>query len=424
MKADKIVIVIAAILLASLFAAILIFQNIQVGLLVIICILSFLLCLLRIEFVFVLLIFAILFSPEFRLFSLPSFSKVVYIRLEDLLILIGFLGMVAKRAIQSKPIFRKAPLNVPIITFLGIYTIATLRGVFVGAIPSLSSLFLILKMIEFALFYFIIVSYLENEKQGRLILSMFFIVAFLIIAYYFPQVFRTSMERGIRITSPFEGKPEPTTVGGILILIMGMSFSLLLFEKNKNKKILYGSCLLLSFIPFLFSLSRTSYFAAFIAIIFFAFFTRKKWILLLIPLIAGLAPIVLPAVIWARVSYTWTYRSNAIFDSSTMERILIWKKIWQPLIRSPFLGYGAGYFSIIDSCYARIIIESGLLGFAAFLWIFVRLYKMTLLSRYKLNKVNWLNESSFFEKSVDCCESKDWSGSFSNWLILKTCRIV
>jgi len=50
--------------------------------------------------------------------------------------------------------------------------------------------------------------------------------------------------------------------------------------------------------------------------------------------------------------------------------------------------------------------------------------KISLLSRYKLNKVNWLNESSFFEKSVDCCESKDWSDSFSNWLILKTCRIV
>ncbi|RKY29905.1 MAG: hypothetical protein DRP67_05630, partial [Candidatus Omnitrophota bacterium] len=364
-RKNKIIISLIGVLSLTFFGLLLFLQSININFVLIFFILSFILCLIRIETVFFLVIFSILFSPEFKIFSLPSFSKPVYVRLEDLLILVGALGMIGNRAIQKKPLFKNTPLNMPILTFLSIYLVATLRGIIVGAIP-LSSIFLVLKLIEYFLFYFITVSFLDTPRQCKFLLAAFFVVAFLILGYYFPQSFR--MEYPLKVvTSPFEGKPEPTTAGGVLILIMGMAFSLFLYEKRKNTKIIYLLILFLSILPFLGTLSRTSYFAAFIALIFFAFFTRKKWILLLIPLFIGLAPIILPSTVWARISYTWTHRSTWIFDESTMERILVWRKVWWVIKRSPFVGYGAGFLNVIDSCYARIIIESGLLGFAVFI---------------------------------------------------------
>ncbi len=342
-------------------------------------ILAFILCLIKIEIVLLFAFVSILFSPEIQLFSLSGFSKSVYIRLEDLIILVAFIGLIGNRAIRKKTIFKSTPLNLPLLSFMGIYILATWRGIFVGAVDGLSSIFVVVKIAEFLTFCFITIGFLEERKQCRMVISAFFVIAFLILLFYLPQVFlRDYSAPGYRIGSPFEGGAEPTTTGGVLILIISMALGMLIFEKRKGPRTLYILMIILAIIPFFATLSRTSYIAAFVAFMFFAIFARKIWLLVIMPVILGLLPIVLPATVWARISYTWTYKSaGAFFDQSTMERIDIWGKIIPHFRRSPFMGYGANYLNVIDSNYARILVETGALGMAVFIWIFIRIYRMS-----------------------------------------------
>jgi putative inorganic carbon (hco3(-)) transporter len=377
---NRLVTIVAGTLLLLIAGMLILFPGGRVFVVPLFFILTFILCLVKIEIVLSLVFVAILFSPEIELFQLGSFSKPVYVRLEDLAILVSFLGLIGNRAIRKMPIFKKNPLNIPVLSFIFIYILATLRGILVGAVDTLPSVFIVIKIIEFFMFYFIGLGFLEEKKQCRMVISAFFVIGFMILLFYLPQVlFKEQMgyEVGLTITSPFEGRKEPTTTGGILILIMSMALSMLVYEKNKGVRLLYVLMIVLAVIPFFATLSRTSYLAAFVAFVFFAIVTRKIWLIVILPLLGGLAPIVLPATVWTRIAYTWSYKwPGAMFDQSTMERITIWKKVWPHFIRSPFVGYGANYLNIIDSNYARILAETGIIGLGIFIWIFVRLYRM------------------------------------------------
>jgi len=337
---------------------------------------SFVFSLIRIEIVIVMVILSVLFSPEITLFGLGASSKAFTVRFEDITVLVALLGLLGNRALHSKPLFVRTRLTTPILVFLGIYVTAAIRGIVIGARPFLATSLLTMKMIEYFLFFFILSGYLEERRQAKLILGIFCVITIAILGFYLPQVAGVDIETQHRITSPFESIPEPTTVGGILLIIMSFCGAYLFHARRAAVKTALAVVFGVTFVIFLFTLSRTSYMGVILALVVFAIYTRKRWMLLLMPAAVLLAPIILPAKVMVRIASTWTTpAAGAVFDFSTMERIRVWKKALWVLQHSPLIGYGAGSWDIIDSNYVRIIVESGLAGMVAFAWIFVILYR-------------------------------------------------
>jgi O-antigen ligase len=113
--------------------------------------------------------------------------------------------------------------------------------------------------------------------------------------------------------------------------------------------------------------------------------SRKYGLLFVAALLLVMAPLVMPPEVIDRVNYTFTGPETnevTIFgfitlhpDSSTMERIHVWKKVAFSFIRSPFIGYGLTYQQILDSQFARLLVEVGAIGSALFIWILIRIFK-------------------------------------------------
>ena len=71
------------------------------------------------------------------------------------------------------------------------------------------------------------------------------------------------------------------------------------------------------------------------------------------------------------------FGQQVTFDQSSAARIELWKDAVEKWSKKPILGYGVlGGPGIVDSQYARVLVEVGLLGSIAFAWIIAMIYKI------------------------------------------------
>ena len=89
---------------------------------------------------------------------------------------------------------------------------------------------------------------------------------------------------------------------------------------------------------------------------------------------------VLPEKVQKRVAKTFQQEreyhvqiAGIDFDASASARLVSYQKALKLWIQKPLLGYGVTGSHFIDGQYVRILIETGILGLAAFLAIFWRL---------------------------------------------------
>ena len=71
------------------------------------------------------------------------------------------------------------------------------------------------------------------------------------------------------------------------------------------------------------------------------------------------------------------YETGLQVDKSTHERIYVWQKVWYNMHVWPWFGGGVSWDRVLDSMYARVLIESGIVGFIAFVFLQLRLLKTT-----------------------------------------------
>jgi O-antigen ligase len=115
-----------------------------------------------------------------------------------------------------------------------------------------------------------------------------------------------------------------------------------------------------------------------------SFIARRLGMLLALVLVLTLSHWLLPTEVLDRVNYTFQRGSgeevvnagqDAGFqvDKSTHERIYVWDKVLYNLKIWPWFGGGVGWGSVLDSQYARVLIETGLLGISTFLFMQFRI---------------------------------------------------
>ncbi len=244
--------------------------------------------------------------------------------------------------------------------------------------------------------FILVGSALRTLDDVRKQLTFFFVVATIVCAYGIYGI------RALhRVTAPFEGGrgAEPNTFGGYVIIVMSVAGGLFITAPNRRIKLICLFLIVAAFIPFLYTLSRASYVAFLVALLALGITSRKLVILATLIAILCLYPILAPKEIQDRVNYTFQRgggkplviagRDTGLqVDKSTHERLYVWAKVRYNLKVWPWFGGGVSWETVYDSHYARVIIETGLLGFAAFLFMQYRILRTTH-EAYRWSR-NWL----------------------------------
>lgn len=338
-----------------------------------------------------LLIFAMLLSPE--IIIAPSPQREISLRMDDLLILAISFGWLAKNAVYKElGLFAKTPLNRAILYYVFACVLSTFIGMVFGKVSYLSGTMFVLKYIEYFVIFFMVLHNIHSREQVRKYLLAMFSAAIIVSLYAILQI-----PTGERISAPFEGKlGEPNTFGGYLVLIISMMSGMFLTYTPARIKLLLLTSIGFIAIPFLYTLSRSSWMALagmYIALLAFA---RQKMMLALVLIISILTfPIILPEKVEQRYRATFMEKplespkqvkvGGMYLDLSASERINSYLNILDDIKNRPLFGYGITGYGFIDGQYFRTLIETGLIGFSAFLYLIYKIFS-TALNLYRKAK--------------------------------------
>jgi hypothetical protein len=339
----------------------------------------FVLAFIRTEFALYLMVFSMLLSPEITTsYGGLAERRDVTLRTEDfVLIIIGF-SWLAKTAVNKElGLVAKTPLNRPIIAYITVNLIATLLGYLMGSVKTAAGYLYVLKYIEYFIVYFMVVNNLRDREHARRLLT-----AALVTAAVVSLIGITQIPSGERVSAPFEGEAgEPNTLGGYLLFMMAIAGGIALEVPWLAVRARCTALVGLMAIPFAFTLSRASYLGilpAYFALM--ALTTRRRALIAILLIVVVCSPLLLlvaPASVVNRVLYTFqpeanqpTVRLGKIgLDPSTSARLLSLQQALSGWLERPILGFGVTGFGFMDAQYARVLVETGIVGLLCFVWL-------------------------------------------------------
>ena len=234
--------------------------------------------------------------------------------------------------------------------------------------------FFVLKYIEYFIIYFMIVNHLKDKDQLKRLVFCLLLTCFITSIIGILQI-----PGGGRVSAPFEGETgEPNTLGGYLVFIGAIAAALFTKTENSKTRLMLLFLILCIIPPFLFTQSRSSYLAFVPTCLVLGSLVRQKVIVVGVLLIAFfLSPFFLPSLVKERILYTFKQpeESGQIvvgdmrLDTSTSARINSLKNIMRDWPKHPILGYGITGYGFTDAQLPRVLIESGIIGLTAFLYL-------------------------------------------------------
>jgi O-antigen ligase len=329
-----------------------------------------------------LIILAMLLSPEafiggggIQLGRLERKGSQAVFRMEDILLAIVGLSWFTRTALHKElGLFLRTPLNRPIAAYVVANALSTAVGIASGTVRPVSGFFFVLKYVEYFVLYFMMVNNLRDGRQLHRFLFTGFATCAIASVIGILQI-----PSGERVAAPFEGElGEPNTFGGYLVFMLALALALWL--QSQNAFAFFGWVVLAGLItlPLLFTLSRSSWLATIPMLLTLLILSQRK-ILLALPLAMAVvaAPLVFPQQVMRRVAYTYSAAPEADqvqigrvrLDSSTSARLTSFKQGLEGWTEHPILGYGVTGFSFMDAQYIRTLVETGIVGFGALLWL-------------------------------------------------------
>ncbi len=328
----------------------------------------------------IILIFTMLLSPEFT--AGEAAGRSIKIRADDIFIIIIFLGWLAKMAINKElGLLRATRLNSAIMSYIVICVLVSAIAVIEGRVKLRSSIFYLLKYIEYFIIFFMVTNNLKTVVQAKKYIFYLLLTCFIVNIYAL-----VSGSISGRVSAPFESGAggEPNTYAGYLIIMMSLTLGLI-FNASPGRKRLALVCLLgMSAVALLQTLSRSGWLGFFVALAAFIYFNKKHRIIMIAVLLASIViiPLIAPKAVYQRVSdtfVTWkTYKvmgSRIGLDESASTRIESWKVGFKRWAKRPILGFGIPAGVTIDNQYTRVLNETGLVGFTAFCLILFAIFR-------------------------------------------------
>ncbi len=276
-------------------------------------------------------------------------------------------------------------LDRPLVAYLIVGILATLWGAVIGTADLWSldkfsaSGFHLLKRVLFVLYFFILTDSVRSIEDVRKV-TYGFIVSLIALTLF---SLRRYGDTGYIALAPAGAAIHEPGLAAMLTVAMGLG---LWTGAKRFATSAVGAVISLGALWALpFSLGR-NFLLSTVAMVSLVAVTRKRALLLLAPLAAILAPVIFPGHVLARIlSVQWAF-SPDIPDPSVGAGVFVPSRIgpgiWyilQMLGSSPLFGWGLGSVPLgsVDSEYAAQLVATGILGFGAFVWLLVRIVRIT-----------------------------------------------
>ncbi len=340
---------------------------------------------LSIEAALYILIASMLLSPEIILGQIggqAAIGRGITLRLDDfLLIIVGF-GWLARTAVYKElGLFKKTPLNRPILYYMLACVFSTLVGVLAGRVDPTTGFFFVVKYFEFFFVYFMVVNTITDKAQVKRFLAVALITCLLVSLYAIAQI-----PGGGRVSAPFEGEiGEPNTLGGYLVFMLSIVGGLFFNLQSHRARIGLAGLAGMIGVALLATQSRASYLAVLLVLGVFLILSllsrRHLWLFAPLAILLLISPYILPSPVKQRIAYTYSQPRETgqieilgiRLDTSTSARIQSWQDALSDFREHPILGYGVTGYRFLDAQYPRVLVETGLLGLVAFLYLLYRI---------------------------------------------------
>ena len=340
----------------------------------------------NIEWGLYILIFSMLLSPEIIVGQTEggASGRGVTLRFEDFLLAVIGLSWFAKNAVHKElGLFLKTPLNKAILIYVLACVVSTGFGIIAGRVSTKTGTLFVLKYIEYFIVFFMIVNHVKNTDQIHRFVFCLFLTCFITAVIGIVQI-----PGGGRVSAPFEGDiGEPNTFGGYLLFIGTIAAGLFAMVKTSKARHILAVLILVIIPPFLFTQSRSSYLALIPACLVLGLMMERRVIILgVLALSFLLSPLFLPSAVKQRIMYTFNqpHASAQInvgdirLDTSTSARLTSWKEALRDWPKHPLFGYGITGYAFVDAQFPRVLLETGIVGLIAFIYLLYSILKLTL----------------------------------------------
>jgi hypothetical protein len=229
--------------------------------------------------------------------------------------------------------------------------------------------------------YFLVVNHLTEERQiKRFLFTAVFTVAVVSLLAL------AQIPSGERVTAPFEGEGggEPNTLGGYLVFMLAILLGLASETPGLLTRLGWLWLGGLAFLPLLYTLSRSSWLAVVPMVLTLLLAVRRRGALVgLVSAALLVGPFLVPEAVIERLRYTYEQPfdreqiqvGGVRLDTSTSARVASFTWGLKGWSRAPIFGHGVTGFSFMDAQYVRVLVETGLTGFAVFAWLLACLLK-------------------------------------------------
>jgi hypothetical protein len=330
-------------------------------------------------------IFSMLLSPEIIIGEIGgkgTLERGLTLRLEDFLLIFIGLSWFARTAVdKTAGLLRKTPLNQPITAYILACLLATLWGKISGSVQGKAGFFFVLKYFEYMVVFFMVVNYVKTEDQAKRLLVCLFITCFIVSIYGLMQI-----PGGGRVSAPFEGESgEPNTFGGYLVFMGAVAVALMDYLKDMRARLGLATLIVVILISLLYTQSRASYIAVIPIFLTLSLFSQRRFYLVAgLIVVFALSPLILPRVAKERIKETFTQPEQQgqvqfgklRLDTSASARIIGYQEALSDWRKEPILGYGVTGYRFMDAQYPRILVETGIIGLLAFLWLMHSLFRV------------------------------------------------
>ena len=331
---------------------------------------------------------------QFSLFSFAAFSM-FSISITQISFAIGSLAWLLKvHLTQSWKELKGTVVGIAILTFVLACILSITTSVDIGS----SGKFL-KKLIQFTIFFWA-ANVITNEKLRDLLYKLLIIAGAISAINSFTPMFTTdSLTYGRLYGSRLTGTmAAPSTFSGTIMIVGLITLGKFLFSKNKHFWIV--SCLSVIVLCLLFTFTRQAWLGFFVGTVFLFYFWEKKYLLIIPLLLAGLL-LFAPDTIKQRIQSF----KNIQKDFSLQQRVLSWEGGWEIFKDHPVTGCSfkcvdsihtqypdpsgwVAYYRGLHSNIFQLLVDTGAIGFGAWLSIWVT-YFIQILKYYRgLKKVN------------------------------------
>lgn len=324
-----------------------------------------------------------------QLVRIPAFGSEGAILPNDLLLPALAAAWLLRGMFMRQVQFPTSPLSWPIVTMLVVFVLTFIAGVsqlpFLDGHERLVSMLYIVRWLEYALLIFIVADIVVTARHARQIIYWLFLAAAALVVLGFAQLrifpdFRFMVPEG---WDPHIGRLlstwfDPNFIGGFFSFVALIAGALALHLSGKLRIALWTLAALL-FTGMVLTFSRSGY-AAFIAgAVVLTILTSRRLFLLLV-VIAGLVFMSVPRV-QDRVM------GAVQIDETAQLRVTSWKNALEVAHDYPITGIGYNTYRYVqvdygfqrdaaehsaggsDSSLLTLLVTTGPLGLAAYLWI-------------------------------------------------------